>query len=837
MQQHQPHHSRDPELSSSPPRSAFSSSHVVDIDAIELEKENIQPIRQGRSAQVLSRLFSTQHDDRAHELALQHQRFQLELEHIDDHKDPMDIFMRYVSWTIENYPQGGGQGLDSRLVSLLEQAIELFKDEERYRNDPRFVKLFILYSENIEFPMDVFNFMDTNRIGSEISMYYEEHADYLESQEEYDKAKEVFLLGIHRRARPFGRLKRLFEEFERRAELHQQELEKQALEDSLSSTVPPRQRPFTVSATPALTANRRILGTKMSGSESRHANETLQGHVPIGSSSSFSSSLHAPRLSATAPSSYQQPNARLQVFSDQGAHISSGQLRKSQNIQSMKGGTSWKDLGADQVRRKENLLEPTPWKGTRLTAEDSLARRPHPKLQVYRDPENVVPEPSSASTVSIQPSSEKPSRLNQFMPIVQESPTTLPINNENLSIRPTGLVVAQSTSACAPQQLLKEPREQFPILTNERGKLERLMIDLNQIYVDKEEFSIEEIRARRKQLASSLHADTGHWSSTKPQSDTLSYTERQHFDEGRTNIPRAPPAPEHRSFQSARADQLPTTITVRPLLPESPSDEGREIFSFKRRHAASSPTLHTKYASEEMNKLFSDRSRSRRSMDSQWSTEDSHDVDDDELNKFTMAYSIPTTSWPLSPSSREFLENEIQNEYEDDDDDDQDTEGRTEGLVKRLEQGFESTITQDIEALKRKRAEEEGSNRLSFGKNKRNSYRFDSSRRQSDITMAIQQRAQKMLQQQQRQQETSESTVTNSRSILGPSRLSSGSYTSRRHNEQETIDHPANPPSIRSQTRPFQIFQDDAEYLDSELNVPMLEDEAPPPFLNHEEPL
>ncbi|ORZ06296.1 Mad3/BUB1 homology region 1-domain-containing protein [Lobosporangium transversale] len=184
QQQHHQDYSKERSLPPSPPRDSFSPSHVVDIDAIELEKENIQPIRQGRSAQVLSRLFSTQPVDRAHELALQHQRFQAELDRIDELKDPLDAYMRYVSWTIENYPQSGAQGHDSRLVSLLEQAIETFKDEERYRNDPRYVKLLILYSEKIEFPMDVFSFMETNKIGNEIAMFYEEHADYLESQEE-----------------------------------------------------------------------------------------------------------------------------------------------------------------------------------------------------------------------------------------------------------------------------------------------------------------------------------------------------------------------------------------------------------------------------------------------------------------------------------------------------------------------------------------------------------------------------------------------------------------------------------------------------------------------------
>lgn len=170
---------------SPPPASETSfSSVVVDIDAIELEKENIQPLRQGRSAQTLARLFTTQHDDRAQQQAVMHGRFQAELAHIDDLDDPMDVYSRYVKWMIENYPQSAGQGHDSQLSPVLERALTDFKDDERYRNDPRFVKLLIIYSEKISNTIELFNYMEANGIGSEIAMYYEEFADFLESREE-----------------------------------------------------------------------------------------------------------------------------------------------------------------------------------------------------------------------------------------------------------------------------------------------------------------------------------------------------------------------------------------------------------------------------------------------------------------------------------------------------------------------------------------------------------------------------------------------------------------------------------------------------------------------------
>src|SRR5690554_6401059 len=98
-----------------------------------------------------------------------------------------------------------------------------------------------------------------------------------------------------------------------------------------------------------------------------------------------------------------------------------------------------------------------------------------------------------------------------------------------------------------------------------------------------------------------------------------------------------------------------------------------------------------------MNRLFSDRSRARKSMDSQWSTEDSHDVGLNELDNFTMAYSIQTASSNLSPGTQAYLENDIQDEFGDDDDSEPEGGGQAQEFVKRLEQGFGSTITQDID--------------------------------------------------------------------------------------------------------------------------------------------
>ncbi|KAF9189432.1 hypothetical protein BGZ51_009608 [Haplosporangium sp. Z 767] len=806
MEHHEHHHHHRHEQGQESLASSSSSTFfapvvdMVDMTTIEREKENIQPLRQGRSAQALSRLFNIEPAQREQELTRQREQFLEELEQIDDMDDPLDVYVRFVKWTIENYPTSTARGHDSKLMPILEQAFQTFKDISGCKNDPRFIRLLVLYAEKGETPLDVYRYMESNDIGSEISMYYHEYAGYLESQGEFDMAKDVYTLGVNRRARPLGKLKKQLEEFLEREKVYLEMQERERMNEISQSSDSNPNRPMHSGAG----ANRRVLGVRISGSESIPSNVQVQGHRELGSAESSSS------RATSGFSNNQRPNARLKVYSDQ-ASKSGNKTRGQEN-------TPWQDLGAELVRRKENIREATAWQGVKLTAEDTRTRRPIPKLQVYCDAKDD--EPGQDSAQQANSNAQHSDHLQQVS-----------VSQRNTSQqKPSDISHQENQPEFSPHRLI---RGRFPVTINAYGKSECLMVDLTQIYADEQEFAVEEIRARHPRYAARFNR--------------IGVEFEQVADGNYYNTPYTPTRPSHHAI--IREPMLP----IRPVLPISPSEEEHHASEYKRR-LTSSPTLNTRYASKEMNRLFSDRSRARKSMDSQWSTEDSQDVGLDELDNFTMAYSIQTASSNLSPGTRAYLENDIQDEFGDDDDSEPESGGRTEEFVKRLEQGFGSTITQDIDALRRKRdarasfGDASQSHRLSL--RKRSLGRFDPNRtmEESDITIAIRQKAKEQQHLEHHDQHEQDVDATGfsyghygSRSSLGSSRLSTGSRISaegfhRNVDEDSSMRSAERQAKLAPPGKDVNIFREDVETMDADMNIPMLEDEAPPSQLDRFEP-
>ncbi len=147
--------------------------------------------------------------------------YEAEVANISESDDPLDVFDRYVRWTLDAYPSAQATP-QSQLHTLLERATKSFVSFPQYKNDPRYLKLWLHYIHFFsDAPRETFVFLSRHSIGETLALFYEEYAAWLEGAGRWAQAEEVYKLGIEREARPPQRLVRKFGEFEQRRAVQQ----------------------------------------------------------------------------------------------------------------------------------------------------------------------------------------------------------------------------------------------------------------------------------------------------------------------------------------------------------------------------------------------------------------------------------------------------------------------------------------------------------------------------------------------------------------------------------------------------------------------------------------
>ncbi|KAL4945669.1 hypothetical protein BDV06DRAFT_184225 [Aspergillus oleicola] len=327
-----------------------ASENLINFDIIEGQKENIQSLPGGRSARDLARIFSPRdptdklgspspNDTRTLNDAIR-QEYETELQSIGESDDPLDTYDRYVKWALNAYPSAQATA-ESGLLPLLERAVKSFLSSPHYKNDSRYVRLWLHYIRLFsDSPRETFAFMARHHVGEDLALFYEEFAGWLESVGRWTQADEVYRLGIDREARPTERLARKYNDFQRRYEQHTQ--------DNGPSS-------------PALPAVRPALAAKVDPFATAAASTDPQAQRPASGTGS------APKTKSG--------KAKMAIFTDTDPAASQPALGAQ-----TKG---WDSLGSRQDRRKENSMEAKPWAGETLKAGKKPA--PKEKMAVFRD--------------------------------------------------------------------------------------------------------------------------------------------------------------------------------------------------------------------------------------------------------------------------------------------------------------------------------------------------------------------------------------------------------------------------------------------------------------------
>ncbi|KAN0068128.1 hypothetical protein V8E54_013698 [Elaphomyces granulatus] len=336
-----------------------ASKDLIDFDVIETQKENIQSLPGGRSARALAQIFSagnekigspSPHETKCLNDAIR-QEYKIELQAIGESDDPLDIYDRYVKWTLNAYPSTQATP-ESGLLPLLERATKSFLTSTHYRNDPRYLRLWLHYIRLFsDAPRETFAFLARHHVGEGLALFYEEFATWLETAERWTQAEEVYRLGLKREARPVERLLRKFNEFQTRFE------QRPGRNEGPSS--------------PALPTVRPALATKVdpfvSARNSPPDPQTQGARSGIGEGANY------------------RPNkSKLAVFTDSDAAADSQPPVSGQT----KG---WESITSFRDQRKENTLEAKPWAGETLKVEKKKTGTVQ-KMTIFRDESTASPE-------------------------------------------------------------------------------------------------------------------------------------------------------------------------------------------------------------------------------------------------------------------------------------------------------------------------------------------------------------------------------------------------------------------------------------------------------------
>jgi checkpoint serine/threonine-protein kinase len=326
---------------------AAETEDLIDFNVIETQKENIQSIPGGRSAKQLSSICSPLAAKKSPPLSetqnlkdTMRQEYEKELAAIAEADDPLDVYDRYVKWTMDAYPSAQGTN-ESNLLPLLERATKAFLTSPHYKNDARYLKLWLLYIRLFsDSPRETYAFLAKHNVGESLALFYEEFAAWLENAGRWAQAEEVYLKGIDCEARPQERLIRKFGEFQHRRET------RGSAQDGPTSPAMPKVRP--------------ALAAKLD---------------PFASATEDTDPQARDRNAAAAAS--RAPKAgrsKISIFADGDEGPKPG---------SSDSNSGWDSIGSLKERRKENTREAKPWVGE--TLQGGRRAVSGSKMMVFKD--------------------------------------------------------------------------------------------------------------------------------------------------------------------------------------------------------------------------------------------------------------------------------------------------------------------------------------------------------------------------------------------------------------------------------------------------------------------
>jgi len=179
-------------------------SEAISIEQWEHSKENILPVKSGRKAAELALVFGTKRTTSV----IDQERQQYEEKIQNNTEDPLSSWLEYYTWAKERFPNNHVEQL-----KIVQNITKIFCNTEMYQQDERYLRIWIIYSDMLTNPVDMFQYLLNKELCTDWAILYEAYALALENSENYKDADEMFKLGINRRAHPVDALKSKYSRF------------------------------------------------------------------------------------------------------------------------------------------------------------------------------------------------------------------------------------------------------------------------------------------------------------------------------------------------------------------------------------------------------------------------------------------------------------------------------------------------------------------------------------------------------------------------------------------------------------------------------------------------
>lgn len=180
----------------------------------EAQKENIQPISQGRKIGALMQALSLVTDNKAKTrlLADRKETFEKELDEAKDQLDrQLDLWYDYIDWLEQHVPEGGKV---NGLTNAIEQCIEVFYSKNEFKQDQRLFDIFMKFKRFCDEPAEVFGFMYANSIATLLANFYLNWSWQYEMKKNMKRAQDLLKLGLKNLATPQDVLKEAIEQIQ-----------------------------------------------------------------------------------------------------------------------------------------------------------------------------------------------------------------------------------------------------------------------------------------------------------------------------------------------------------------------------------------------------------------------------------------------------------------------------------------------------------------------------------------------------------------------------------------------------------------------------------------------